>query len=313
MPRIHNAIYRAIGEQFQTQHGITQMIEFQEKDLFGYEFTNIEELAGTTYKRPDPPTKERLIEEIARITSNLPKEEQKFNRVYEPLISTSNIGYMGNYKEGHNNYKELEELIKWHLNEDKKTDARVRLATELLASKYDFAHIDKMPLNEQHNCFVYRRNIWDRNTSNFALDMLTKYKGMDQFALNTHITDQTSNRLSVHEKTMRVFINDQYRKTRSRMIIDGSGRYYDLQEGIIRQIDPSQHFFEATDVKFDLIDDTREPTQFIEMLKIRYGSNWEVVRDQLAGVFLHADDLGSRAKALILVGSYKHLEEHVNR
>ena len=300
--RIHNAIYRAIGEKFQGQHGKTQMNEYQEKDLFCYEILNNADFAGGLFKRPEPPTEEKLIEEISKIINNLPKEDQNFDRVYEPLISTSDIGYMGEYREGHNNYKELVKLIEWHLNEDKKTDVKVTLAADLLASKYDFAHIDGMPLKEQHNCFVYRRNMWDRNTSNFALRKLTKYKGMDQFAVNTHITDQTSYKLSVHDDTLEVFINDQYRKTRSRMIIDGSGHFFDLQAGVIRKIDPSQHFFEATDVKYDLIDDTREPTQFIEMLQTRYGKNWEIVRDQLAGVFLHADDLGSRAKALILVG-----------
>ena len=52
-----------------------------------------------------------------------------------------------------------------------------------------------------------------------------------------------------------------------------------------------------------LIDDAREPTQFIEMLQGQgMVSNWEIVRDHFAGAFLHIDELGSRAKALTLVG-----------
>ena len=45
---------------------------------------------------------------------------------------------------------------------------------------------------------------------------------------------------------------------------------------------------------------TREPTQFIEMLKVRYGSNWQIVKGSaLQGSFLHPNMTRfSRAKAL---------------
>ena len=298
--KIHVAIYRAITETFQVKFQ-GDADRFKKNDLFQYEIINHAELAGQTFRKPSAPTKAVLIAQIAKIIKNLPKEDQVFDRVYQPIISKSGIGYMEDFREGQQGYKELAELIKWHLNEQE-TGQSVRFAVELLSGKFHFAHIDDEAYAEQNNCYVYRNNRWDRNVPHFVRAAMKKYRDLEDFRINKAVTFEVEAELSTEEKTLQVSMNNDYRKLRSNMIIDGSGHYFDLQEGVIRDIDPSLHFFESVDIKYELINDAREPTQFIEMLKVRYGTNWEIVRDHFAGAFLHVDNLGTRAKALTLVG-----------
>ena len=299
-PKIHNAMYRAIGEIFQLKHGFSSMAGFKKNNLFCYEIINNTDIAGE-FRKPTAPTKAVMIKTIDKIMRNLPEEERKIDRVHQIFIAESEIGYMEDFSKDGPLYQEIISMIKWHLEE---TDRKaVQFAVDLLTDKHYFAHIDGRPLKEQHNCYVYRGNRWDRNVQNFTLAELVKYRGMPDFTTSLNMLKETEGKLSVHDKTLQVFLNDENRKLRSGIIIDGSGYYFDLHEGVIRQIDPTQHFYESADVKYELLEDAREPTQFIEMLQTRYGpKNWEIVRDQFAGTFLHINDLGSRAKALILVG-----------
>ena len=294
------SIYRAIGDTFQYRD---QADDFKKNDRITYKIDNCKKYAGQTFRRPAGPTNKALTKTIETIVKNLPIKERNFNRVYEPIISSINIGYMEEYKEGHSGYRELEDLIRWYINEDDRKSRSVQFAVDLLTDKYDFAHIDEMSYKEQHNCYVYRNNRWDRNVPSFVIDKMTKYNDVPDFAVNGHVAQETEKKLSKHDKAHRVLINDEYMRLRTGMIIDGSGHYFDLQEGVIKNIDPHLHFFQSADVKYELIDNAREPTQFIEMLQTRYGKNWQIVRDHLAGVFLHPNILGSRPKALMLAGN----------
>lgn len=210
---------------------------------------------------------------------------------------------MEEYRKGQSGYRELETLIHWCIVEHERKGHSVQLGVELLTDRYDFAHIEEASYSEQHNCYVYRKNRWDRNVPNFVIGELTKYRGLPDFMVNKTMASETEAKLSKDGRTLRVTIDDEYRKMRSNIIIDNFGNYFDLYDGKIKQIDPTLHFFKSADVRYELIGDAREPTRFIEMLKARFGSkNWEIVRDHLAGTFLHTDNLGSRPKALTLVG-----------
>ena len=97
--KIHVAIYRAITETFQVKFQ-GDADRFKKNDLFQYEIINHAELAGQTFRKPSAPTKAVLIAQIAKIIKNLPKEDQVFDRVYQPIISKSGIGYMEDFREG---------------------------------------------------------------------------------------------------------------------------------------------------------------------------------------------------------------------
>ena len=299
--RLHAAIYRAIIETFQVRFA-SDSDKFKKDDLFQYEILNHAEFAGKTFRRPAAPTESVLIEAINKVVKDLPEERINFDTVYNQTISLTNIGYMADFQRGNPNYQEIETIIHWCILEDGRKSRNVQLGVDLMTDKYDFAHIEDLTYAEQYNCHVYRGNRWDRNVPSFTMKELTKYRGMPDFYINKASAAETEAKISNHENTVIISINDEYRKLRANMIIDGFGHYFDLHEGVIRDIHPRLHFFESVDVKYELIDGTREPESFIEFLKVRYGKNWEIVRDHFAGTFLHINELGSRAKALTLVG-----------
>ena len=89
--RLEMVIYRAIGENFQYTG---EWDDCKKHDRLRYEIANHAKYAGQTFGRPAAPTKEILVETINNVMKNLPKEDQKFDRIHGQVISISSIGYM---------------------------------------------------------------------------------------------------------------------------------------------------------------------------------------------------------------------------
>lgn len=222
--------------------------------------------------------------------------------VFARVMATDKIQQMKDYSED-GGKRELLDIIKWC--QENYED----FGFEYVKWKYNFAHIVNLPEKEQFNLQVYKDNTWTDNAAYVILEELMELK-TDEFKPTSSLALEIAKRLSSDSRTLKVRIDKRYRDWRMRMVIDNNGHFYDLRTGEIGNVDAGQHFFQVCDVRYNLTQHTTSPDLFIEFLKCRFGEQWELVCDHLAGCFLHAKILGGKPKMLFVIGNrdtYKSL------
>lgn len=231
-----------------------------------------------------------------KLGKNMSSEnEDLVNTVMGHMLRSKSIESMSDYADGEK-AKELQKAVEWaidHFNEDFFIDD--------IKLKSHFAHIRNLSTKDQFNLYVWRDNRWTDNTAHYLLEESKKRTSRNS-GFGATEAEKKARDLSADPDTLQVNLDDTYRKKRMRMVIDDYGNYFDFESDRIRQIDPTIDFFENPDVRFKLQSGLDEPKIFIEFLKERFGKDWEIVRDHIAGALLHPWILRSKPKMLFIVG-----------
>ena len=187
----------------------------------------------------------------------------------------------------------------------------IDLAVNYVKPRYRFAHKVDVGEHEQFNCYVWDHEgqVW-RETA--AQKILAEIKDLEiqDLRKTKQVATEAVARITGDDQTLQVEIDDAYKAARTSMIIAPGGKYWDLPEGKVRDIDPSTHFFDSLDVRFELDAGAPEPAKWLQFMKDRFGAQWAIVRDHWAAQFLPSTMLNrkdgeGRPKMLFIVGKSK--------
>ena len=210
-----------------------------------------------------------------------------------------NIENLSDYEKDESKHTELKNLIKYAI------DNYSNAGSGLVRESHDYATIDGLGVDNQFNCWIYDKKdcCWIDESAKMILAKLKILGGDDEPTTSQAI--EIAKQLTVSEGVLKIKINPEYMKQKMTMMIDDYGHYFDFLSGEIKNIDPKKHFFIETDLKYELLNDTQEPTEFINFLKARCGEkNYKIVIDHLATIFLHNSILGSKPKMTYYVGDH---------
>jgi len=222
---------------------------------------------------------------------------------------------VGDYLEGGAMYDEACKSIQRMLDTEYDTN---EFCAEVIVCKHYVATKDNTTEKEQTNGRVYVEGVW-RDDKHKILTPTLKHvlSSIGDSAIAK--TSLTKNRVTTifdnvvtRKDILHVDIHSpEYMEWRTRHMISPKGMLYDTLTGKIHAADPSQHYWEYTDLAVEPMTDQEyeEPAVFVEFLKYIFGeeeedgNDWKVVRDHLATALLPIKQRGHKPRAMMIVGT----------
>lgn len=188
----------------------------------------------------------------------------------------------------------------------------IRLGADYMKFRgFRMTHLTGEGVANEFNCWTWIKTDggaahWTDETGNIVLAEITKLDSIDGFRPTARLATDITKQLSADPQTLRITFDVVYARALNSIVIDPQGRYYDIATGDVRDIDPTVQYYRAPDVKYEICsakDDAAGAAVFVDFLKDRFGTSWEIVRDHLATIFLAGEALKSKPKMLEVVGA----------
>ena len=247
-----------------------------------------------------------IVNTAIKSMNKLTKAKEEINKDSLLSLITKSLedeNSMGDYQEGGVKHDQLLQLVSLFI--ENANDEIEFLQSYLESKPYNrFAHVQYNDQSEQYVTWYWTSKKWSDNTGNYILKSLYNLKG-DEIKPNFRTATTISNNLSGSPKTLQVDLtNEKYQHELMTYVPNRWGKYFDLTDGKVKDVDPSRMFYFNPHVNLEFDVDASKPELFLKFLENKFPDEEDrlIFIDALASHFIHTSKLGAKPKATICSG-----------